>query len=96
MNEKPNELRSAPERRDAMKQRPVEIGRRLIKASLVAQKLGVSVTTVYRMIKRGEFPEGGVVSGKLGTGNSIIRWDEVEVDAWIANWNAQKKQKAAG
>ena len=43
----------------------------------VVERLGVSKTTVYDMIKNGSFPEGG----KIGKQR---RWSKDTVEKWIA------------
>ena len=49
--------------------------RRYLGARDVAKRLSLSTTTLYRLIQRGDFPQG------LKFGHST-RWDIQDVDAW--------------
>ncbi len=51
--------------------------RRMIDVTALAKKLGCDPRTVYRLADGGKSPPGV----KLG---ALRRWDEVEIDAWIA------------
>lgn len=50
--------------------------RTLIKLTLVLARTGLSKSTIYAMIARGEFPK----AVPLG---SMARWVEDEIDAWV-------------
>ena len=58
--------------------------RRYLRGREVAERLGVSIATVYRLIQRGEFIEGTRFGGSR-------RWDVQAVDAW-----AQSKSHRMG
>ena len=49
--------------------------RRYLRAREVAERLGVSITTVYRLIRQGQFIEGARFGGSR-------RWDVQAIDAW--------------
>ncbi len=51
--------------------------RRLLTARQVAERLGCSWRTVYRLADVGELPEG-VKVGRLR------RWDATEIESWIS------------
>ena len=51
--------------------------RRYLRAREVAERLGVGVTTIYRLIQQGQFIEGAKFGGSR-------RWDVQEVDRWAA------------
>lgn len=51
---------------------------RLLKAREVMHRLGTSRSTLYRMVRRGEFPAPVEVSPNW------LAWREDVVDAWIA------------
>ena len=51
--------------------------RRYLGAREVAERLGVGVTTIYRLIQKEQFPEGA----RFGKSH---RWDIQDVDAWAA------------
>ncbi|MBQ8691521.1 MAG: helix-turn-helix domain-containing protein [Synergistaceae bacterium] len=58
--------------------------RRYLRAREVAERLGVSITTVYRLIQQGQFIEGAKFGGSR-------RWDVQAVDAWATEQAAQLK-----
>jgi predicted DNA-binding transcriptional regulator AlpA len=57
---------------------PEKPARRLIDAKATGRKFGCSWRTVFRLADAGKIPSGI----KLG---SLRRWDEVELDNFIAN-----------
>ena len=58
--------------------------RRYLRAREVAERLGVGVTTIYRLIQQGQFIEGARFGGSR-------RWDVQEVDKWAAEQAAQSQ-----
>lgn len=48
-----------------------------LSASEVAEKLGVSIGTIWRWVRLGDFPKGRAYSSR------IVRWLESDVDSWI-------------
>lgn len=61
----PNALRSETE------------GPELLKAWQVADRLAVSVRTLWRMLQRGTFP------GPIRYSRKLVRWKTSEVTAWL-------------
>ena len=52
---------------------------RLLRIRPVAERVGLGVTTIYRMIRNGQFPRGRQISG------NTVGWLESELDAWIVS-----------
>jgi predicted DNA-binding transcriptional regulator AlpA len=52
---------------------------KLLRASKVAEKLGVSVPSVWRLAKTTQFPKGFKIS------EGITVWDEQELDGYISS-----------
>lgn len=51
---------------------------RMLSMPMVIERIPLSAATIYRMVKRGEFPEPRRISpGRKG-------WPESQIDAWIA------------
>jgi prophage regulatory protein len=50
---------------------------RVLRLPTVLAKTGVSRATIYRLVKRGDFPS----AHKLSEGVSV--WNEAEVDGWL-------------
>ncbi len=49
-----------------------------LRAVQVASRMGVSLPTLYRMIRLGRFPKGDKISER------IVVWSALTVDTWIA------------
>lgn len=58
-----------------------------LRAQEAAARLGVSATTFYNLIKRGEFPRGV----KLGA--RLVVWGEDVVDAWVAEKTKRQRDQ---
>jgi prophage regulatory protein len=58
---------------------------RLIRRKEVQTKTGLGASSIYAMMKNGEFPEC------LNLSERRVAWIESEVDQWIANRIAQHK-----
>ena len=52
---------------------------RILRISEVLDRIGVSKATLYRMVRRGDFPK----QCRLG-GGRIAGWHSQDVDAWFA------------
>ncbi len=52
---------------------------RLLRKSEVTERLGITGMTLYRWVKKGEFPP------PLRLGERTTRWPESEIDEWIAS-----------
>lgn len=50
----------------------------LLRRRDVSQKLKISKTQIYRLIRKGEFPPPFKLSERVSV------WDEGEIDAWLA------------
>lgn len=50
---------------------------RIMRAPAVARKVGLSQSTIYRLVKRGEFPQ------KRKIGKRAVGWQSDEVQAWV-------------
>lgn len=51
---------------------------RMLSLPMVIERIPLSAATIYRMVKRGEFPKPRRISpGRKG-------WPESQIDAWIA------------
>lgn len=59
---------------------------RLVGSDVVAERLAVSVRTVWRMVKQGRFP------APIRYNRKLVRWPETVVDAWLET----EKHKIAG
>lgn len=62
---------------------------RLIRRKDVQTKTGLGASSIYAMMKNGEFPQC------LNISERRVAWIESEVDAWIANRIAQHKATIA-
>ena len=62
---------------------------RLIRRKEVQAKTGLGASSIYAMMKNGEFPQC------LNLSERRVAWIESEVDAWIANRIAQHKATIA-
>jgi prophage regulatory protein len=62
---------------------------RLIRRKEVQTKTGLGASSIYAMMKNGEFPQC------LNLSERRVAWIESEVDAWIANRIAQHKATIA-
>lgn len=51
---------------------------RLLPRDAVETRVGITTSTLYRMMRSGEFPE------PLRIGSRCVRWSEHEVEQWIA------------
>ena len=51
---------------------------RILRMTIVAERVGLSPSTIYRLIPRGGFPLQVPLGGKS------VGWRESEIDAWIA------------
>lgn len=58
---------------------------RLLKLTQVMEMVGIGRTMIYRLIRRGDFPQ------PFKPGGYASRWSEAEVRGWI---NAQRNQEA--
>ncbi|WP_363800041.1 AlpA family transcriptional regulator [Lysobacter firmicutimachus] len=63
--------------------------RRLIRIREVCDRVGLSKSTIYDRIGRGDFPK----PVPLGT---IVAWVEAEIDRWIEERIADRDERAAG
>lgn len=61
------------------------VNQRLIRRKEVQTKTGLGASSIYAMMKNGEFPEC------LNLSERRVAWIESEVDQWIANRIAQHK-----
>ncbi|WP_321277560.1 AlpA family transcriptional regulator [Thiomicrorhabdus indica] len=52
---------------------------RLIRLNLVREKTGLGKTSIYQLMKEGDFPQSIRISAKA------VAWVESEVDQWIAD-----------
>ena len=52
---------------------------RLLPRNAVEERLGITTSTLYRMMRSGEFPE------PLRLGSRCVRWSENEVETWVSN-----------
>ena len=62
---------------------------RLIRRKEVQAKTGLGASSIYAMMKNGEFPQC------LNLSERRVAWIESEVDQWIANRIAQHKATIA-
>jgi len=62
---------------------------RLIRRKEVQTKTGLGASSIYAMMKNGEFPQC------LNLSERRVAWIESEVDQWIANRIAQHKATIA-
>jgi prophage regulatory protein len=68
----------------------LSIPRRLIRRDELKRRVPYSLTHVWRLERRGQFPKRIVI------GENRVAWDEAEVDAWIeARIRAGKDRKLA-
>lgn len=51
---------------------------RVLRPRVVCERTGLSRTTIWRLVRRGEFPTPRRLSA------NAIGWIESEIDAWIA------------
>ena len=51
---------------------------RLLTLKEVKHKTGLGSTTVYKLVKRGEFPR------QVQVGPRSVRWLQTEIDQWIS------------
>jgi len=65
------------------------VGRRLITAQELAEKLHCDVRTVFRRADSGEIPPGVRIGG-------LRRWDLQSIDAWIARGCPRAVQSGEG
>lgn len=54
----------------------------------VAHYVGLDISTVYRLMKQGQFP-----ANVSPTGGRNKRWVKQEVDAWIEGLKAKRKKR---
>ena len=54
---------------------------RALRLPQVIDKTGISRSQLYRMVKAGTFPP----SYQLSDTGSIVAWDEIEINAWLAD-----------
>lgn len=52
---------------------------RLLTRPQVEERVGLTVTTIYRKMRDGSFPEPVRISKRA------VRWHESEIEAWIAS-----------
>ena len=52
---------------------------RILRCQEILERIGVSKATLYRMVKRGDFPK----QCRLGSGRAV-GWHSQDVDAWFA------------
>ena len=57
---------------------------RLLTKAEVLDRVALSYPSVWRLMRRGEFPRGLKVSGES------VRWVEAEVEAWIRSRQRQR------
>jgi prophage regulatory protein len=55
------------------------VGSRILRPVEVAQRLGLSRTTIWRMVRAKDFPAPHGLSGEA------VGWLDVDVDAWLAS-----------
>lgn len=58
---------------------------RLLRLTEVKSRTGLSRTTVYRRMNRGEFPQA------ISIGSNAVAWYESDIDHWVAapmQWRA--------
>ena len=53
-------------------------GRRLLRAQELPSRVGLSSETIYRLRKRGQFPD------PIQIGAKFVAWYEDEIDEWMA------------
>ena len=59
---------------------------RLLSIDEVTKKVTMCKSSVYKLIKKGEFPKGR----KIGNGrNGLVRWYEYDILQWINNRNKE-------
>lgn len=58
---------------------PQQTTDRIIRLKEVTQRTGLSVPTIYRRIKAGQFPS------QVSLGGSAVGWSEQAVSEWIAS-----------
>ena len=51
---------------------------RILRVQEVLDRIGVSKATLYRMVKRGDFPK------QCSLGRRAVGWHSQDVDAWFA------------
>ena len=54
------------------------MGNRLLTRHEVESRCGIARTTVYRLMRAGQFPE------PIRVGQRAVRWSESEIEAWLA------------
>ena len=63
---------------------------KFLKVGELAEKLGVSQTTIYRWVEDGHFPRPMVLGPETESKNSSIRWSWSEVETWLENRPREK------
>jgi prophage regulatory protein len=61
----------------------------LLRAEQVAQRIGLSRRTLFKMVKDGQF------APPIRLGARTVRWASSDVDGWIAARLAERDQRAA-
>ena len=51
---------------------------RILRCQEILERIGVSKATLYRMVKRGDFPK------QCRLGSRAVGWHSQDVDAWFA------------
>ena len=62
-------------------------GLRLLSAKKVAEKAGMSIASLYRTLKDGDFPK------PIAVGPSMKRWLSTEIDEWIHHQVRRERTK---
>lgn len=63
---------------------------RLVDRAEVCDRAGFSCTTIWNMMRRGEFPRGIEMKEGMPPHRKRVRWIEAEVVAWIKSRPRQK------
>ena len=65
-------------------------GDRLLHRTEVERRVGIGTSTLYRMMRDGEFPE------PLKIGARAVRWPESEIETWLGTLPRAKGVAADG
>jgi prophage regulatory protein len=57
---------------------------KLMRRPAVEERTGLKKTTIYKLIRAGDFPKPIQLTGAPGKSRCAVAWRESDIEAWIA------------